>query len=202
MRQRAAILTVLLIACAGDLRGQTGSAQANGRKQPPPSRPAEIPEKHKAATLEFIHDNHPELFELLSQLRTMRPAEYDQAIRELYPISRSLDELKRRDRRRYAAGLAVWKAKSRVVLLTAKLACAPEAGADQEELKRQLRSGVREQLDAEIAQQKLECIVAEEQVKRVKANVERMESSHAKLLEKRFQSLLRESETARAKYTK
>ncbi|MHC5537460.1 hypothetical protein ACYOEI_04415 [Singulisphaera rosea] len=202
MRQRAAILTVLLIACAGDLRGQTGSVQANGRKQPPPSKPAEIPEKHKAATLEFINDNHHELFELLSQLRTMRPAEYDQAIRELYPISRSLDELKRRDRRRYSAGLAVWKAKSRVVLLAAKLACAPEAGLDREELKRQLRAGVREQLDAEIAQQKLECIVAEEQVKRLKANVERMESSHAKLLEKRFQSLLGESETARAKYTK
>ena len=124
----------------------------------------------------------------------MKPAEYNRAIRDISSVSKTLANLKERDPKRYEVGLEVWKARSRVELLTAKLISAPSP-----ELESKLRDAVTRQLDVEIRKQKLEREQLETQLKKLNANLERLEANPAKVIENRYQSLLKQSQRKRRK---
>ncbi len=199
MRFPVAIAMSLLVfggfvALAGDIPGA-------GKKGPPArvAKPPDSPAAREAAALAFVTANHPELAALLAQLKPMRPGEYDRAIRELFQVKTSLEKLKAQDPRRYDVGLRVWKARSRVELLTAKLVSAPDPGSESEELKSRLRTALTDQLAIQIEQQKLERDLAAERVEKLKKNIERLESNRDKVIENRFQGLLNKSRNARRK---
>src|SRR5262249_11713749 len=140
----------------------------NKPKDQPAARKPATPEgpptpDAEAAALAFVRENHPELAGLLQQLKPMKPAEYERAVRELAQVSRSLAAPKARTPRAYEPGLKVWKARSRVELLTAKLA---SASGPSPELESQLRRAVEDQLDIEIRQQRFERDQVEERLKR------------------------------------
>jgi hypothetical protein len=157
----------------------------------PESPPALDPE---TAALAFVRENHPELAELLEQLKPMKPAEYERAVRELAQVSRNLAAIKARNPRGYELGLNVWKARSRVELLTAKLA---SASGPSPELESQLRRAVEDQLDIEIRQQKFERDQVEERLKKVKENLDRLESRRDSIIASRYQAFLKKGERAR-----
>src|SRR5262245_44318637 len=125
-----------------------GSRSAKRAEKPAaPASPAEREE----LVLAFVREHHPELAALLESLKTMRPNEYNRAITELYQVSRSLENLKQHNPRRYEVGLELWKAKSKAELLAAKLVSSPSA-----ELESQLRAALEQQLELEIRQQQVE----------------------------------------------
>lgn len=152
----------------------------------------------EAAALAFVRENHPELAGLLAQLKTMRPDEYDKAIRELSQTSKSLAQLKARDRRRYEVALDSWKARSRVQLVAARLAGTSTSGTVAE-LESQLRQAVVDQVDVEIRRQRLEKQILEENLKKTSDNIDRLESRRNQNIESRVQSLLNQSQRARRK---
>jgi hypothetical protein len=148
----------------------------------------------ETAALAFLRENHPELAELLQRLKPVKPAEYDRAVRELAQVSRNLAAIKARNPQAYERNLNVWKAKSRVELLTAKLA---SASGPCPELESQLRQAVEDQLDIEIGRQKFERDQVEERFRKLKENLDRLESRRGSIIESRYQALLKKGERAR-----
>jgi len=196
---RVAALLATSILAAGSL-----IALADGNGKSPKATPSDkagadnASDREKVA-LAFVRENHPELAQLLEQLKPMKPAEYERAVRQIYSVSKTLANLKEREPKRYELGLEVWKARSRVELLTAKLISSPSP-----ELEAKLREAVASQLDVEVRQQKLEREQAEAQreqvearLKKLNANIERLESNRKKVIENRYQSLLKQSQRNR-----
>ena len=142
-----------------------------------------------------MRENHPELAALLEQLKPMKPAEYERAVRELAQVSRSLAAIKARNPQGYELGLDVWKAKSRVELLAAKLA---SASGPSPELESQLRRAVEDQLDGEIRQQTVrDATRLEERLKKLKENLDRLESRRDSIIESRYQAFVKKGQRAR-----
>lgn len=194
-----ALATVVLAAPAFAYDGTDRDKDNNKiNSQPAAKKPAnaERPPTPDAETvaLAFVSENHPELAELLEQLKPMNPAEYERAVRELAQVSKNLAAIKARNPQSYELGLNVWKAKSRVELLTAKLASARRPSA---ELENQLRQAVEDQLDTEIRQQRFERDQAQERLKKLKENLDRLESRRDSLIESRYQSFVKKGQRAR-----
>jgi hypothetical protein len=148
--------------------------------------------EREAAALAFVRENHPELADLLEQLKAMKPDQYERAINELWQVSRSLANFKKNEKRRYEPALDVWKARSRAELLAAQLAGTPDAA-----LEGKLRAALKTQLDAEIHQQKVERELARERLHKLDESIDRLESRRDKVVESRFQIMVRKSQRAR-----
>ena len=143
----------------------------------------------EAAALAFVGENHPELAELLARLKSMKPEEYRKAVTELSQAAEKLGQLKGRDPRRYDAALEVWKARSRVNLLAARLAGGSGPGTDPES-STPLRAAVEAQVDAEIRQQRTEKAIVEERLTRLGDNLRRLESRRDAAVEARVKNLV------------
>jgi hypothetical protein len=196
---RALPALAALVLAASALAYEGPDDDRDKAKSQPVARKAANPEGSptpdaEAAALAFVRENHPELAGLLEQLKPMKPAEYERAVRELATVSRNLAVLKARNPRAYELGLDAWKARSRVELLTAKLASTP---GPSPELESQLRRAVEDQLDSEIRQQKFERDQVEARLKKVRENLDRLESRRDSIIESRYQAFVKKGQRAR-----
>jgi hypothetical protein len=194
-----ALAALVLAASAFAYDGPDGDKDNNKTKNQTAAKKPANPERPPApdpetAALEFVRENHPELAELLRQLKPMNPVEYERAVRELAQVSRNLAAIKARNPRGYELGLNVWKARSRVELLTAKLA---SASGPSPELESQLRRAVEDQLDIEIRQQKFERDQVEERLKKLEENIDRLESRRDSIIESRYRAFVNKGQRAR-----
>jgi hypothetical protein len=188
------ILTAMVVAAASiPASAQDGSTPEATKKVTAKAAPK--PDDEEIA-LAFVREHHPELAELVLQLKPMKPTEYQKAVRELAQVSRTLGDLKGRDPKRYEFGLNAWKARSRVQVLSARLASAIAPNPD---LESQLRHAIEEQVDQEILRMRYERAMAEERLKRVRENLERAETRHDQMIENRFRAQLKAAEKARQK---
>jgi hypothetical protein len=149
----AAVL--LAVSLAG---GYDGNAQTKVDKPKTPGAkvakeeklPAFTPER-EAAALTFARRNHPELADLLAQLKTTNHNEYERAIRELFQTSETLADTKVRDPQRYDVDLRGWIVQSRIRLLAARISMARSPALESE-----LKAALNEQLDVRIQHLTLE----------------------------------------------
>jgi hypothetical protein len=162
--------------------GPKGS-ETPARKAALPSPPAITPENETEA-IGFVREHHPELAKVLEVLKPMNPVEYRKAIAELWQVSRSLNDLKTRNPKRFEVALDVWKAKSRVELLAAQL-----AGAPSEELRSQLRTAIETKVDAEIHRQRFDLEQAEAAAKKARETLGRLETNREAIIEARYRAL-------------
>lgn len=169
----------------------TPTAKSNERGSRP-ERVEKLDAAGEAAVLEFVRENHPELADLLEQLKAMKPEQYVRAVAELSQVSRMLANLKRNDDRRYPLALEAWKARSRAELLTAQLVGTPSV-----ELEGQLRAAVENQVAVEIRQQRLERELVEGRLRRLDETIKRLESRRDAVVESRYQTLLKKGQRAR-----
>jgi hypothetical protein len=153
---------------------------------------APLSPEREETVVAFVREHHPELASLLEQLKPMRPTEYNRAVAEIWQVSRSLENLKTSNPRRYELGLDLWKAKSNAELLAAKLVSGPTA-----ELESQLRAALAHQLDLEVRQQELEREVVQARLKQVEASLKRLNENRDKLIDSRLQGLRNKVQRAR-----
>ncbi len=99
-----------------------------------------------------------------------------------------------RNPKRYELSLNAWKARSRIELLTAKLA---SAQGSNPELESQLRRAVEDQFESEVRQQTFERDQAEERLKKLKENLDRLESRRDSLIESRYKAAVKKGQRAR-----
>lgn len=91
-----------------------------------------ITPSREAAAVTFAGKHHPELAELLTQLKKTNPAEYDKAIQELFKTSERLTRTQERMPDRYEHELQAWKVDSRIRLLVARLSMSDSPALEQE----------------------------------------------------------------------
>jgi hypothetical protein len=134
-------------------------ARAKGKKIPG------FTGEREAAAMTFVRTNHPELAELLEQLKTSDPSQYQRAIRDLFKSSERLAQVEERNPQRYPLELSMWKVNSRIQVLVARLTMSPEpavedqlrqALAEQLDLRKQLLVGDQQRLEQRLAELKIE----------------------------------------------
>jgi hypothetical protein len=103
--------------------------------------------EREAAALTFVRSHHPELADLLAQLKAANVTEYQRAIRDLFLSSEHLAQIEERNPQRYDLELQNWRVNSRIQLLVARMTMQPSPALESE-LRQVLaeRIEVREQL--------------------------------------------------------
>jgi hypothetical protein len=171
-----------------------GGLVAVGQDSAKPARPISG-EAREAAALAFVRENHPELSEVLEALKAMKPDEYQRAVNELWQVQRQLAAYKKNDERRYQPALDVWKTRSRAQLIAAQMA--GSSGTPSPQLESRLREALKAQLDAEVRQQRNERALVQERLRKLDETIDRLESRRDKIVESRYQSLMKKAERAR-----
>ena len=86
--------------------------------------------EREAAALTFVRTHHPELADLLEQLRNNDRVEYRKAVVELFASSERLGQIQENNPARYDLELQLWKLTSRIHVLAARLAMETSAKSD------------------------------------------------------------------------
>ncbi len=108
--------------------------------------------ERQAAALKFAELHHPELYELLQNLKQGRRPEYQQAVRQLYNDSERLARIKERMPTRYPLALTEWQLDSRLRLLVARMTMS----VDDPDLAAELQELLKKRLDARLELLKLD----------------------------------------------
>lgn len=135
--------------------------------------------EREAAVMTFVERNHPQLRDLLTQLKMSQPKEYERALRELFRVTERLATIQEKDPKQHALELQAWTLQSRNQLIAARLRMArdkrkPGESSDdmppselqhREELEAELEGILGQQIDVRMeimayerakAQQRLE----------------------------------------------
>lgn len=176
----------------------TGS---NSAKQSKPGRvQKELPSftaEREAAALLFVGTHHPELADLLKQLKNGHADQYRQAIRDLFRTSEKLAQSKERNPRRYELDLQAWTLQSRIQVLAAKLAMGPNP-AIEDELRAALMEQQKVQLDQLIEERERLAI----RLKELEAQTETLRAEQSKRVDARMEDLLKGIRSSSLKFKK
>lgn len=143
-------------------------------------------EEQEAAALALVREQHPELGELLEQLKADNSQQYRQAILELYRDSQKLSQAKEKDPERYELELKAWRIDSRVRLLAAKLTM-----ENRPELEESLKASLLEREDVRIDLLSLERRRAAERLEKLDSQLAKLRDRREKLSNQAFDQLMR-----------
>jgi hypothetical protein len=164
------------------------SARSKGKKIPG------FTGEREAAAMTFVRTNHPELAELLDQLKTNDPDHYQRAIRDLFKSSERLAQLEERNPQRYPLELSMWKVDSRILVLLARLTMSPEPAVED-----QLRQAVAEQFQLRKQLLAAEQQRVEQHLAELKADLDDLEQHEQEHIEQRMAKLLSQASRSQAK---
>jgi hypothetical protein len=151
----------------------------------PVERVSLTPER-EAAAMTFVRQHHPDLVDLLNQLKETKPVEYQSAIRELFQTSERLAQLREQDPQRCELELEAWKTKSRIQLLAAR---STMSGAHS--LEDQLRTALVEQADIRLKLMKLERDRVAERLSKFDKAIEQYQQSETAQVQRQFDGLMK-----------
>lgn len=123
---RIPLLTLFLI-CLTAWSELTLAQDASATKEPVATKAEKSTKKAASLSLKqadeaiaFARQHHPELADLLTQLRDSNPKEFKRGIREVHRTVQRLERWREKQPTRYAEQLDRWKTTSRIQLLTAR----------------------------------------------------------------------------------
>jgi hypothetical protein len=161
----------------------------NPPKENPKDRQFAITPAREAAVMAFVERNHPELAGLLSHLKTNQPKEYERAVRDLFRSTEKLATIQERDGKQYDLELKAWQAQSRAQLLVAKLKMTDPESGDSEDLKKQLRETLSEQMQARLEVMRLERERVSGRLGKLNEEITRMEKNRDSVVESHLKNL-------------
>jgi hypothetical protein len=121
----AGLMVCLFVVAMSVVGGALGYG-AETPEEPPMTSEREV------IALRFAREHHPELAQLLDQLKTKNSRQYTAAIRDLYKSADRIERLRTRHPERYEAELLIWQLDSQIRLLAARLASSADSGLDAE----------------------------------------------------------------------
>jgi hypothetical protein len=166
--------------------GGQKSTRAKGKKIPG------FTGEREAAAMTFVRTNHPELAELLDQLKSSDPGQYQRAIRDLFKSSERLAQLEERSPQRYPLELDMWKVNSRIQVLLARLTMSSDPAVED-----QLRQAVAEQLELRKQLLATDHQRLEQRLAELKADLDDLEQHEQERIEQRMTKLLSEASRSR-----
>ncbi|MEX1039150.1 MAG: hypothetical protein WDZ51_00870 [Pirellulaceae bacterium] len=176
--------SLLWLLCVAIAQGQQSEPQANVSRSAP--TPWSLTPEREAAALTFVRRHHPELEQLLDQLRSMDEREFTKAVRELFRVSERLAGVRERNADLYQLQLALWKASSRVQLLAAQVRISPE----DMRLRQQLRVGLQLKMKAQREVMEFDLARAKDRAQRLEEQLSRMEANQDQIIQREIRSLL------------
>jgi hypothetical protein len=134
-------------AIGDDKKNDSAQSSSNraATKNSPKAR-LQLTMERQAAARTFVKQHHAELAELLIQLEENHPNEYQRALRDLYRTSERLAQIREKDQPRYKQELSLWKVRSRIQLVTAKIKMKTSPKLEQE-----LEAALNEEIDLRVA---------------------------------------------------
>jgi hypothetical protein len=149
----------------------------------PPADPPMTSEREVVA-LQFARQHHPELAQLLDQLKARNSRQYTAAIRDLFKSADRLERLRSRNPERYETELRIWQLDSQIRLLAARLASMTDSALDEElrGLLRQRQSIVLKQLEDDRAR-------IQARLERLDKSIDELQSQGDALVEREFHRL-------------
>lgn len=198
------LLTVTLLAFSSAMGWEDNAKPGLPRKLMPGAKreskkePSELPAftaTREAAALKFADQNHRDLKRLLEGLQKKDPVAYESAIRELFAESERMAELQIRDPEMHALALELWKTKSRIDLLAARLKLASSRKEYDEKVLREL---IRKQIDLELNIARFEIRRVEKRLEKRKNEVYERETTIEQQLVDRFDQLLKKPRVVEA----
>jgi hypothetical protein len=163
------------------------------------ARQITITPEREAAVVSFVERNHPELAELLAHLKTNQPKEYDRALRDLFRVTEKLAMVHERDDRQYGLEIKAWKAQSRAQLLVARLKMTEPESGDAEELKKQLREALAEQMQARLDVLKLDRERVTGRLEKLNDDITRLERDRESVIDMHLKNLTNQVNANRPK---
>jgi len=152
------------------------------------------PEEQESAALALVAAHHPELLDLLQQLKTDNSKQYQRAIAELSRASQRLSDRQAKDPARYELELRAWKLDSQARLLAAKLTMDAKP-----ELEEQLKAVLVEREDVAIAMLDMERNRLTDRLKQVERQLDNRREQHDARAQRAFDQLKRRAGKPRAK---
>jgi hypothetical protein len=141
--------------------------------------------EREATVHAFVERNHPELADVLKQLKHDKNfKQYQKALRELASVNDKLASIKKSDQDRYELELRAWKLKSRIQLLSARLTM-----GDNDELKQQLRQALAEQYDVRREVLSYEKHKLHDRLQKIEKDLIDYDARRDSAIEKQFQQL-------------
>jgi hypothetical protein len=162
---------------------ESGKPAENAKSEKAKPAPG-ITRAREAAVMAFVTHHHPELADLLVQLKSGNTKEYEKAVRELFRTSERLAQIREKDMVQYDLELTLWQAQSRVQLLSARVKM-----STSKDLREQLKTALNDQLDARIALLKREREKASERIADLDQQLQRMEKNRKQLVDRQAETL-------------
>jgi hypothetical protein len=153
--------------------------------------------EREAAALLFVRTHHPELADLLEQLKVAHATQYQQAIRDLFRTSEKLAQTQERNPRRYDLDLQAWKLQSRVQVLAARLAMGPNPAIETE-----LRAALMEQQKVQMDQLVEERERLASRIKELDVQIETLRTEQNQRVDARLEDLLKGIRKSSLKFKK
>ncbi|MCA9268287.1 MAG: hypothetical protein KDA41_07440 [Planctomycetales bacterium] len=174
-------------------RGASAVAQDKPAKRSSPDgrTPMGLTVAREAAAMAFVRAHHPDLEQLLVQLKEVQPKQYEEAVRDLFRTSERMATLAERDLPRHDAELAVWRSRSRVQLLSAQLLMSPQ----DVRVRARLKESIIEHLAARRASLELQRERMARNLANLDASLDKMSGDVDKTAEKQIRALLENAAT-------
>lgn len=147
---------------------------AKGKGAKAAAKTPDVKPERAAELLTFVREHHPELADLLEQLRPMKTSEYQAALKDLDRDVRRLEQQEKKAPKRYESELGLWKARSRIRLLSARLSV-----SEDDELKELLKAELRGLRQQELAALQLEIDIVRQNLEKQQRRLEQLEKQAA-----------------------
>lgn len=178
-----------------DLPRTTTRTVAENRPDDADSKRALVDPESEKVVMELVQAHLPELTNVLKQLRSVQPQQYQVAIKDLSRAARKLELAKKRDPRLFDIEVELLQAEHQASLLMAKLKVR-DSQSDRQKLRQaaerlQQAQIIRAQYDVDVFRQRV--IRAEQQWEIAKQRLESRQQDQETQLEKSFLSMLRKA---------
>ncbi len=174
--------TIAVSGCV--LWAPTAQAQSSVNSSADSSQTADV--DNEKAVLEFVKEHQPELAELLRFLKSKKPKDYKEAMRESRKVRDRLLGIKDRDSELYDVELSLWKNSSQIRLLVASVSAkSNQLGKDE---RARLEELLKHENELSITRLKLEKARLESRVNQVTQQLERREEQAESILAKSLKS--------------
>jgi hypothetical protein len=144
-----------------------------------------------AAAITFARQHHPELAELLGQLRQGDPRAFAEAVADIERALDRLEKLRDRQPERYASALEEWRLSSRIQLVLARLAISKDPLLEVE-----LADLVRQRQDVRLAQLRAERERMERRIEKIGAMLAEHDADANEAVERECRELVRRARKA------
>ncbi|MCL4204432.1 MAG: hypothetical protein KJ000_18255 [Pirellulaceae bacterium] len=178
--------TLVFLVVAALFGGAAAAAEPNIEPRSASLVSAEQTEKQ---VLEFLNEHHPELVQVLSNLHSNSPHEYDRAIRDLARVRERLMQVKEGDPQRHELDLQAWVVQSRIHLVVARLAM-----SDSPALRDELRNLLSQQFDLKLRAMRHDRQRQAERLRKLDEQIDRLAGNADELITKQMASLTKSSE--------